>query len=142
MTLDWELPYTTGVALKRKLKKKRKPNRSSKTNNTLHCFEQRKKKKEKKRNNGSSLRGATETNPTRIHEDVGLIPGLTQWVGDLVLLWLCSSDSTPSLGISICYRCGPKKARKKKRKKKDRMPSPFSLLNTAGISFPVAVRCA
>ena len=35
---------------------------------------------------GSSCRGTAETNPTRNHEVVGLIPGLTQWVKDPVLL--------------------------------------------------------
>ena len=34
-----------------------------------------------------SRRGAAETNPTRNHEAVGSILGLTQWVKDLALLW-------------------------------------------------------
>ena len=30
----------------------------------------------------------------------------------------CSSDSTPSLGTSICPGCGPKKEKKKKKRKR------------------------
>ena len=35
----------------------------------------------------SSCLGTVEMNPTRNHEVMGSIPGLTQWVKDLALLW-------------------------------------------------------
>ena len=31
----------------------------------------------------------------------------------------CSSDSTPSLGTSICCRCGPKKEKKRAKKESE-----------------------
>ena len=53
--LAWELPYAKSVVPTAK-----------------------KKQKQKQKNSQGSHWGSAETNPTSIHEDAGLIPGLTQ----------------------------------------------------------------
>ena len=77
----------------------------------------------------SSRCGSAVTNPTSIHEDVGLIPGLSirhchelwcmlqTWLGFCIAMVVvyagrCSSNLTPSLGTFICCRCNPKKQNK------------------------------
>ena len=83
------------------------------------------------------------TNLPRNHGVAGSIPGLAQWLSGLRIRhchepWYrsqmrlgsgvavakagsYSSDSTPSLGTSICRGCGPRKDKKSKKKKDPRI---------------------
>ena len=58
----------------------------------------------------SSCCGSAETKPTGVHEDVGSIPSLNQWIKDPVLLWLwCRLAATAlirSLARELTYTAG------------------------------------
>ena len=49
-------------------------------------FSQSKQKHENRKKSGISILAQRLMNPARIHEDVGLIPGLTRWVKDPMVL--------------------------------------------------------
>ena len=69
----------------------------------------------------SSCCGTVETNPTRNHEVMGSIPGLTQWVKDLVVLWLwCRLAAVAPirpLAWELLYAMGVALKKQKKKKK-------------------------
>jgi len=44
---------------------------------------------------GSSPCGTAETNPTSIHEDVGSIPGLVQWIGNPAVVETADAAQIP-----------------------------------------------
>ena len=83
-------------------------------------------------NSASFHCGSAEVNPTRIHKDAGLIPGLALWVKvqRYCELWCrskmqlgsgvavaaaqavsCGSNFTSSLGTSMCHGWSPKKTK-------------------------------
>ena len=73
---------------------------------------------------GSSHCGTTGSAVSWERWDVGSIPGLAQWIGDLVLsqLWhrlQPQLGSNPSPRYSICCREATKKKKKKEKKKKN-----------------------
>ena len=97
-------------------------------------------------------------NSISIHEDAGSIPGLPQWIQNsreyrsqtwlgsgiavavaVAVVGSCCSDWTPSLGTSICHRCGCKRKKKKRNKRnkitKKRRIHPYPLLISTQPSF-------
>ena len=118
----WEFPPSESTALKRKRKTKTKT-KNKKGEKVFLIVELQLMWKEwwKWKKIRSSYYGLAEMNLTSVYENAGSIPGLAQWVKDQTLLWAvalagsCSSDSTPSLGTSLCCGCSPKETKQNKR---------------------------
>ena len=48
----------------------------------------------------------------------------------------CNSDSTPSLGTSICHRCGPEKTKQKTKNKTPNGQKNLSVFEIASFVYP------
>ena len=91
---------------------------------TMHQKNKKTNKKQKNKNKtkkitmlGVPVVAQWLRNPTRNHEFVDSIPRLAKLAGGY------SSNSTPSLGTSICLRSGSRNGKKKKKKKKKKLPT-------------------
>ena len=85
----------------------------------------------------SSHCGSMETNLTSIHEDAGLIPGLTQGVKDLVVLWLWLWPAAAALIQLLTWElpCATGVAVKSRKKEKNEIlsvPAVFLFLRGSG----------
>ena len=79
------------------------------------------------------------TIPTRIPEDVGLIPGLAQWVKDLAWLWLwlwlwhrpaaAARIRPPAWEFPYAASAALKKKKKEKKRKENGIDPPHSLID-------------
>ena len=108
----------------------------------------------------SSHRYTEEMNLTRNHEIAGVISGLSglriwcchelwcrsqTWLGSDVAVVVaqagsCSSNRIPTLGISVCRRCSPKKQLKKKEKKRKAiLPKAIYRVNAMPIKLPMTI---
>ena len=94
--LAQELTYAAVVAIKKEHKERNKMKKNKKKSWITELVKQQFQ---------NSFCGSVVTNPTSIQEDMGLIPGLTQWIKDHALLWAAVWVADVAW-IPRCWGCG------------------------------------